>query len=94
PKSLEGKSLAPLLREPAASWHHAAFSLAQRGKVLGRTVRTERFRYIEWDAEGKLVELYDHVVDPHEMRNLAAEPTHAATVGRLRQRLKERHSTK
>ncbi|MCI0379819.1 MAG: sulfatase [Gemmataceae bacterium] len=92
PKALEGKSLAPLLREPAAGWHHAAFSLAQRGKVLGRSVRTERFRYTEWDAEGKLAELYDHVADPHELRNLAAEPMHAASVARLRKLLQERFS--
>ncbi len=39
--------------------------------IMGRSVRTERWRYTEWD-NGKLgVELYDALNDPHEFNNLA-----------------------
>src|SRR5262249_28541493 len=84
PKGLEGHSLAPLLKDPRGSWEHPAFTVSQRGKGWGRTVRTERWRYTEWDAAGKLAELYDHQADPQEMTNLASDPAHAATVARLR----------
>ncbi|MCP5114511.1 MAG: sulfatase, partial [bacterium] len=73
PDGLEGKSLLPLLSDPAAEWDKPAYTVVRRGEKLGRTVRTERFRYTEWD-EGRLGgELYDHNVDPNEYRNLSRE---------------------
>src|SRR5262249_25861975 len=90
PKGLEGHSLVPLLKDPGATWEHPAFTVSQRGKELGRTVRTERWRYTEWDAAGKRAELYDHDADPHEMHNLAGDQGQAATVAMLRRLLQER----
>ncbi|MCI0455961.1 MAG: sulfatase [Gemmataceae bacterium] len=90
PKGVEGQSLAPLLKDAQAAWDHPAFTVATRGKRLGRSVRTERWRYTEWDTEGKKAELYDHKADPHELRNLAGEAAHADTVAALRRVLRER----
>jgi len=60
PAGLEGRSFRPLLRQPDLKWKEAAFTQVQRSVVMGRTVRTDRWRYTEWD-DGKLgVELYDH----------------------------------
>jgi iduronate 2-sulfatase len=51
---------------------------------MGRALRDERHRYVEWRelATGALAarELYDHAVDPAETRNLAAEPALAPVV--------------
>jgi uncharacterized sulfatase len=88
PKGLEGQSLAPLLKTPNALWEHPAYTFARRGNIFGRTVRTERYRYTEWDDEGKKAELYDHQTDPHEMRNLANDPQHAKTVAEMRRWLR------
>jgi arylsulfatase A-like enzyme len=76
----QGRSLAPLLARPAdRGWTKPALSQV-RG---GRSVRTERWRYTEWEG-GKLGrELYDHVRDPRELHNLADDPRQAATVARL-----------
>jgi uncharacterized sulfatase len=81
---LAGSSLLPLLRSPESDWEEPAFTFLRRGQVLGASLRTERFRYTEWDQGRQGAELYDHQNDPGETRNLAAQATHARTVGRLR----------
>jgi uncharacterized sulfatase len=43
---------------------------------MGRSVRTDRWRYTEWaDMKGAVVgtELYDEQTDPQENRNLAKD---------------------
>ncbi|WP_437206398.1 sulfatase [Planctomicrobium sp. SH664] len=45
--------------------------------VTGRTVRTDRWRYTEWNEGRDGVELYDHDNDPREYRNLANDPASA-----------------
>jgi uncharacterized sulfatase len=89
PANLQGKSLRPLLDDPKHPWDRPAFSQVTRGKLFGRTVRTERWRYIEWDDGKKGIELYDHQRDPHELKNLAADPAHAETIKRLKGLLKQ-----
>ncbi len=93
PAKLQGKSLRPLLDDPQAKWDEAAFSQVTRGKLMGRTVRTPHWRYIEWDDGKKGVELYDRENDPNEETNLAAEPSRADTVKKMKellQRMKTR----
>ncbi len=93
PAKLQGKSLRPLLDDPQAKWDEAAFSQVTRGKLMGRTVRTPHWRYIEWDDGNKGVELYDRENDPNEETNLAAEPSRADTVKQMKellQRMKAR----
>jgi uncharacterized sulfatase len=91
----EGKSLRPLLDDPAAIWNKPAYTQVTRANpekgqpaILGRSVRTERWRYTEWD-EGKLgVELYDHDADPKEHRNLAKDAKSADVIAELKKLLK------
>jgi uncharacterized sulfatase len=89
PKHLEGTSLRPLLDNPNARWDRPAYTVQVRGWFIGRTVRTERWRYTEWDEGRRGAALYDHDADPHEMRNLATDPKHAATVAQMRKLLRE-----
>ncbi|MFN9915544.1 MAG: sulfatase/phosphatase domain-containing protein, partial [Pirellulaceae bacterium] len=55
PGNLQGKSLRPVLDNPAATLHQAAITEARRGaeaEYWGRSVRTSRWRYTEW-TEGR-----------------------------------------
>jgi iduronate 2-sulfatase len=71
PAGLEGQSLVPLLDNPSRRWKKAAFTQLKYQNITGRTVRTDRYRYIRWEGEGGGEELYDHQQDPHEYTNLA-----------------------
>ncbi len=85
----EGTSFVPLLSEPERAWKKAAFTTVARGKnTMGRSIRTERYRYTEWGDE-KAAELYDHDKDPQELHNLVKDPAHAETLGEMRRLLKE-----
>jgi uncharacterized sulfatase len=93
---LEGESLLPLLQDPNAPRDRPAYSQVQRGTdqtpasppIMGRSVRTESWRYSEWDGGRLGRELYDHDHDPHEFRNLADDPTQARIVSEMKQLLR------
>jgi arylsulfatase A-like enzyme len=88
PPGLEGKSLVPLLDNPAAKWDRPAFTLVAREDWLGRSVRTERWCYTEWDEGRRGRELYDLRADPNELKNLAKEPEVAGVVRQLHKLLR------
>jgi arylsulfatase A-like enzyme len=78
PKTLEGSSFAPLLRDPGAAWERPALTTHGKGN---HALRTERWRYIRY-ADGA-EELYDHAADPRERVNLSSRPEHAALKAEL-----------
>lgn len=88
---LEGTSFVPVLQRPGRDWKPAAFSQYPRGKTMGYSMRTDRYRYTEWVTPGsdeKPVELYDYQTDPDEKQNLAVLPEHAPLLKELAQRMK------
>jgi uncharacterized sulfatase len=88
PATVEGASLVPLLKDPHRPWTRAAYTQTQPGAYPGRSVRTERWRYTEWDDGKRGRELYDHDSDPHEYNNLAADPALAPVVAELHELVK------
>ncbi|MES2657633.1 MAG: sulfatase [Verrucomicrobiota bacterium] len=85
PKGLEGRSLAPLLGNPAREWNHPAYTVwSEDGKhFTGVTVRTEQWRYGEFYGRGSGAMLLDPTKDPHELTNIASDPKHADVVAKL-----------
>jgi len=88
---LEGRSFVPLLDNPRLKWKEAAYTQVTRGRFAGYSVRTERWRYTEWDEGRQGAELYDHKTDPREYRNLINDPKHKATVEQLKALLQKRN---
>ncbi|MCH7729286.1 MAG: DUF4976 domain-containing protein, partial [Planctomycetes bacterium] len=75
PHKLQGKSFASLLDDPQGAGKEVAYTVVTRGKLLGRSIRTERWRYAEWGNSDQ-AELYDLKSDPHEDHNLVEDDRH------------------
>lgn len=86
---LEGASLRPLLENPDTPWDRPAFTVQTRGWYIGRSIRTERWRYTEWDEGRRGAMLFDHDRDPNEMQNLANSPEHKEVLEKLQKQLRE-----
>lgn len=75
PQPIDGDDLTPVLLDPNASVSDHAYHCFPRGKHIGRAIRTDKYRLVEWSPwKGKgptMVELYDYENDAAETRNLA-----------------------
>jgi uncharacterized sulfatase len=94
PPGLHGRSLLPLLKDPKAAWDHPAVTQVRRGNAangffMGYTVRTEQWRYTEWDNGKRGTELYDEKADPAELRNLAGDPDRAKIITQMQGLLRD-----
>jgi iduronate 2-sulfatase len=78
PRGLDGSSFAAVIKNPSASTKDSIQHVFPRGNLLGRAIRTERYRLVEWkkpgaDRDSAILELYDYQDDPGENKNLAAD---------------------
>jgi arylsulfatase A-like enzyme len=89
PPGIEGHSLAPLLRNPKAKWNHPAFTVTRYQDKIGKSVRTERWHYVEWDDGEAGAMLFDHSRDPLELKNLAGDPAFARQAREMKLLLKQ-----
>jgi len=95
-EKLEGCSFVPLINNPGRKWKSAVFSQYMRKHkeetFMGYSLRTERYRYIEWiNMESNQIvakELYDHNSDPEENKNIAEETENKELVIELSAQLK------
>ncbi len=97
---LDGTSRAELLRGAPATDSNQAYTVVTRPGTkgqrprLGRSLRTPRWRYTEWEEGREGLELYDYATDPGELRNRAGDPALAALESELRTALRQTISTR
>lgn len=95
PNYVDGKSLVPLMKEPAKPFKGFAVSQYPRDDgVMGYSIRTDRYRYTCWMKDNYTSarplkdevffrELYDYDKDPHETVNLANDASYKAEAAKL-----------
>ena len=84
PDYLEGKSFAEVVKKPALPFRPEVRAIIGRGEMLGKMVKNEKYRYIEWDNGKMGRELYDQKNDPIEYNNLAENPDYSKIVGEMK----------
>ena len=89
PEGIEGRTLAPLLRNPNLAWNYPAFAVVQFQGKFGESVRTAGWHYVEWDEGRAGAMLLDAIKDPKELKNLATDPARASTVQEMKTLLKQ-----
>ncbi|MEM6691665.1 MAG: sulfatase [Planctomycetota bacterium] len=82
PAHVDGKSLRPLLENPASKWNDVAITTTEYGSYA---VRDDHFRYIVYKDGGE--ELYDHRKDPNEWTNVVNKAEYAEILDTLRAKL-------
>ena len=89
-QQVEGRSLVPLLKNPAADWedrylvHHAGGwepGQAAQSKHARVSIQNKRFTLVNNE------ELYDLKTDPDELTNLYGKTEHAATIADVKKQL-------
>ncbi len=91
-EKVHGRSLLPLFGAGPVPWRESFLAEYFLEKVAPRVpawqaVRTARWKYIRYTEFEGMDELYDLAADPHEMRNLAGEPSSRAVLGELKAEL-------
>ena len=85
PKYLDGISLVPAMKTPTTQLREYALSQYPRGKAMGYSIRTKRFRYTQWigeyysaekpygEAKVEATEMYDYEKDPLETKSVVGD---------------------
>ncbi len=79
PQPIDGVSLVPILKDPSFRVKsHAYHCFPRKANWLGRAIRSERYRLVEWKPFGGSsdeaeYELYDYATDSIESQNIASQ---------------------
>ncbi len=84
PEYVLGQTIRPVLENPDQAFREDALIRHE----FGYSLRTPRYRYMLWDDGG--IELYDHELDPSEMKNLDSYPAYERTRTQLKARIDAR----
>ena len=84
PDYLEGKSFKEILKNPELPFRDVVYAVVSRGEFLGKMVKSQKWRYEEWDDAKKGIELYDQINDKFEYNNLAQKPEYAEIINQMK----------
>ncbi len=84
PNYLQGKSFKKMLLNSSKPFRKSVSAVVRRGEMLGRMVKNENWRYVEWDDAKMGVELYNQKNDPIEYKNLAIDPAYKSVLDEMK----------
>jgi len=91
PAHCQGKSFKPLLDEPSGTIKQETYSQYSKGGYQGYTVREDRYRLVQWTKKDEIVyELYDHIADPEENKNIAGDASMKSIIETLDAKINNR----
>lgn len=88
PQPIDGLSLVPVIKNPETRIRDHAYHAYPHGKYMGRAIRTDRYRLVEWknrENQADIVyELYDYKTDSLETKNIYnQQPKIAASLKKI-----------
>ena len=91
PKSdgIEGHSFTALLKKPESEWKFPAYSVTAVQNKIGKSVRTKRWHYVEWQEGNSGAMLFENDKDVHELKNLANDTNYSKIVTEMKMLLKK-----
>lgn len=91
-EGFQGRSLKPILEDPAAIVNENAFSWYPKAGRLGVAMRNDRWRMVEWTRNGEqpVRELYDMKNDPQDDINVAGKPENTAVLKQMGEQLRQK----
>jgi N-acetylglucosamine-6-sulfatase len=92
PKTVQGRSLVPLLKDASTPWRTSFLTEYFQEKQYPRTptwqaVRTDHWKFISYPDLKDMDEIYDLKADPYEMKNLIKQPSSRSTVKQMEAQL-------
>ena len=98
PEHASGVTLKPLMEDSGAHTKDIALTMdtrhveesGRRIEFRGYSIRSDRWRYTEWDRGARGAELYDHANDTEEQVNVVNEISHHRIVREMKRLLAER----
>ena len=73
-----------MLLNSSKPFRKSVSAVVRRGEMLGRMVKNENWRYVEWDDAKMGVELYNQKNDPIEYKNLAIDPAYKSVLDEMK----------
>ena len=89
PSHVEGRSIVSLLKDPQAKWDGVAITT---NGYMNHSIRNENWRYTRYQDGSE--ELYDHLKDPYEWKNLADREGFESVKKRLAAHLPKKNAPK
>jgi len=94
PRTMQGRSLVPLLKGAPPAWRNSFLIEYYSDRVFPRivqmgykAVRNQRWKYIHYLELQGMDELYDLKTDPFEMKNLVSEPRARTSLAEMKREL-------
>ncbi len=89
PNYLEGKSFLRSIQHPELPFRNVVYTIVKRGLFLGKMIKTEKWRYVEWDDAKMGIELYNQENDKYEYNNLAQQSEYSNVLNDMKKLMAE-----